>query len=181
MKPSTLLETMEYRAVIVQRDSQSVLADGADGAYCLPRIPIPQWTRATPQLRNAIQNTWNVRALILDVLIEEMSSAPCVVAEVFPGEVISHLLMIPLDQLPSSELSIAERSAIGSLLDGRTNSPFSRVGWIDEAASWVETATGRSISSKNSIEQWNAGNGFALVRFRTDDNWDYWLKATGEP
>lgn len=172
---------MEYRAVIVQRDSQSVLADGPDVAYRLPRMVIPQWTRATPQLRNAIQNTWNVRALILDVLTEEMNSAPCVLAELFPGEVISHLTMIPLDRLPGSELSIAERAAIGSLLDGRTNSPFSRVGWIEEAASWVETATGRSISSDDGIEQWNAGNGFALVRFRTTDNWDYWLKATGEP
>jgi hypothetical protein len=172
---------LEYRAVIVQRDSPSLLVDVADDGYRLPRIAIPQWTRATPQLRNAIQNTWKVRALILDVLAGEMSTAPCVVAELFPDKAISHLTMIPLSRLPGSELSIAERSVIGSLLDGRAKSPFYRVGWIDEAASWVETATGRSISAKRDIEQWNAGNGFALVRFRTHDSWDYWLKATGEP
>ena len=43
-----------------------------------------------------------------------------------------------------------------------------------------ESATGCTFRSR-SIEQWNAGGGFALFSARSDDGRHYWLKATGEP
>jgi hypothetical protein len=67
------------------------------------------------------------------------------------------------------------------VLDGNTKSPLGRIGWIDEAIVWVETVTGRQVSSKSGVEQYNAGGGFTLVRLRTTDGCDYWLKATGAP
>jgi hypothetical protein len=61
------------------------------------------------------------------------------------------------------------------------NSAFSQVGWIDKAIAWMEGATGKRLSTKREIEQFNAGGGFSLVRLHTEDDCDYWLKATGEP
>jgi hypothetical protein len=176
----TIVETTEYRLVLVMPESRKVLAISDVDGYHLPSIRIPQWTRPAEQLQEAIDAAWKLRALILDFF---HGSPLCAVAEVLvPGQPIG-LKAVSLQQLRTSELSEQRRAQIASILDGdsHASSPFSRVGWIDEAITWLESETGRKLSSKRAIEQYNAGGEFALIRFRMEDDWDYWLKATGQP
>jgi len=176
----TIVETTEYRLALVLPESRKILAISDVNGYRLPSISIPQWTRPAEQLQDAIHAAWKLRVLILDFFHD---SPLCAVAEVLvPGQPIG-LKAVSLEQLQTSELSEQQRAQIASILagDSHASSPFSRVGWIDEAITWLEAETGRKLSSKHDIEQYNAGGEFALVRFRMEDDWDYWLKATGEP
>jgi Ser/Thr protein kinase RdoA (MazF antagonist) len=84
-----------------------------------------------------------------------------------------------LEQVSSSELSEPQRAHVASLLSGDTDSPFAQIGWIEEAIRWIESVTDGKLSSKSGIEQYNVGGSFSLVRFQTDDDRYYWLKATG--
>jgi len=176
----TIVEMTEYRLVLVLPESRKVLAISDVDGYHLPSISIPQWTRPAEQLQDAIHAAWKLRILILDFF---HGSPLCAVAEVLvPGQPIG-LKAVSLEQLQTSELSEQQRAQIASILDSdsHASSPFSRVGWIDEAITWLESETGRKLSSKRDIEQYNAGGEFALVRFRMEDDWNYWLKATGQP
>lgn len=174
-------EMVEYRVVLVQRDSPTVLALGVLDGYCLPRVGIPQFTRPAQQLRNEIYIAWGLEALIVEIITIGLSRASCVVAELLTSGMISEFKTVRLDQISASELSDEERLEVQLLLDGNATNPLSHLGWIDEAVDWVRTTAGKTFSSKKDTEQLNAGAGFALLRFRSDDGCDYWLKATGEP
>jgi hypothetical protein len=179
----SLIETAEYRLVLVVPASRKILAISESDGYRLPSVRIPQWTRPAEQFQKAIRAAWGMHAVVLDFLPASESSAACVVAEVLVSNENSELKSITVTQLPPIALEEQQRAHLEGMLAGgaNANSPFSRVGWIDEAIVWVESETGRKLSSKSRIEQYNAGGAFSLVRFHTEDDWDYWLKATGEP
>jgi hypothetical protein len=176
----TIVETTEYRLVLVLPDSRRILAIGGVGGYRLPSITILQWMRPAEQLREAIHRAWKLHVLVLDFFHD---STFCAVAEVLVSGRPTDLKAVLLEQLQISELSEQQRAQIESILAGdcHASSPFSRVGWIDEAIAWLEAETGRKISSKSDIEQYNAGGEFALVQFHMEDDSAYWLKASGEP
>jgi phosphotransferase family enzyme len=176
-----ILESVEYRFVLIEPDSCALFAlDTVDGCK-LPRVRIPKKTRPVQELQKAIRSAWGVHVLILDFLKGDDSSTPCVIAELLTPLTSRNLERIAPSQLSRSELTEGEHSALLSLLAGKSKSPFTRTGWLDEAAIWIETTTGRKLSHKTDIEQVNAGGPFALVRFHADDGWTCWLKATGEP
>jgi hypothetical protein len=174
-------ETIEYRIVLVRPHSRKVLAVDDVGGFRLPRVRIPLRTRPAEQLREAVKRAFGLHVLVLDLLAAANGSGPSAVAEVLIPDAIDELHEIGLEQILGSELAEQQRAHLASLLSGDTDSPFARIGWIDEAIEWVESATDRKLSSKTGIEQLNAGGPFSLVRFHTDDDWHYWLKATGEP
>jgi len=177
----TIPETFEFRVVLVDPTSYGLLAlDTADG-YRLPRVQIPRWLRPAQQLRKEIQATWGVRVMILDIVMAHRSSASCVIAESLMPVTSSDFKAIVASQLLPSELSEREYADLALLLNGKTKDPFSHIGWIDHAIRWVESVTDRKVTSRNEIEQYNAGGAFALVHFPMTGGWDYWLKATGEP
>jgi hypothetical protein len=132
-------------------------------------------------LQKTLRDAWGLAVLILDILTTEDSMAPCAVAELLHGELPAEFRTIPSEELPDEELSGQERAIVLAALDGDTRSPCGGIGWIDEAIAWVETVTGRRVSSKSDVEQYNAGAGFTLVRLGVEGGWDYWLKATGAP
>jgi hypothetical protein len=176
-------EMIEYRIALVQQDSRRMLAlDTVDG-FRLPRVEIPAWTRPAHQLQRAIKITWNVYAICLDFLPSTEESSPVAVAEVLMIEDPIKLTPIALTQIHHTELSESQRERLLSMLTEKVNgnSAFSQVGWIDKAIAWMEGATGKRLSTKREIEQFNAGGGFSLVRLHTEDDCDYWLKATGKP
>jgi Phosphotransferase enzyme family len=176
----TIVETTEYRLLLLLPESRKILVvSGVDG-YRLPSIGVPQWTRHADQLRRAIQMTWKLCVFVLDFL---PGLPPCAVVEVFDQGQFPDLRAVSLETLQTSELTEEQRAQIASILgdDTHAQSPFTRVGWIYEAIAWLESETGRKLSSMRDIEQCNAGSGFALVRFRTEDECAFWLKATGEP
>ncbi|MGH9587230.1 MAG: hypothetical protein ACRD3F_09785 [Acidobacteriaceae bacterium] len=178
--PQVTAETMEYLLVLVLPEPRKVLAISDADAYRLPTVSIPQWTRPAEQLQKTIRTVWRVHAVILEFL---HGTPLCVVAEVLISAESIGLDPVALHQLHTSEISEGQQAQIASMLAGKrcTNSPFSKIGWIDEAITWLESETGKKLSSKKDIEQFNAGGAFALVRFRIENDRDYWLKATGHP
>ena len=97
----------------------------------------------------------------------------------------SHLELTPtiIDHSPHEELSIDERQAIEAILanDDCPPEPFSHVGWIQQAIEWLRSEVGHDVALTEEIRQYNAGERFALVRFRSQSGPIFWLKATGEP
>ena len=176
-----ILETMEYRIVIVLPESRAILTLNTSGDHQLPRVSIPRRMRPAQALRQAVETKWSLNVLILEYLQREDNSASCVMAELLTPIADSALDATPLDRVSRFELPDEERAMLGVLLNGECQSPFSRFGWVDEASAWLETATGQKVSSKSDIQQLNAGGAFTLLRFHTEDGTDYWMKATGDP
>ena len=178
--PAIIPETAEYRIALVQPDSNALLvADGVAG-YRLPRVCIPCCCRAAWQIQKALQADWGLHALVLDFVRPGDSASQCAVAEVLAAGSASDLMAIELDQVPDAELAQEERRTIASLLGENAKNSLARIGWIHEASAWIEAATGRKISSKGDVEQYNTGKSFALLRFHSE-GWNCWLKATGTP
>lgn len=165
-----LLETVQHRLLLHKQTQSSVL----------PRVRVPRSSRRTEALRTAIRAQCGVAAFVVDY-IDMNALEPCVVAEFRNTDRNVKLARGGLDEVRDSEFSGQERCAIESLLNGRSACSIARLGWIDDAAAWVEAATGKTVQSETGIEQFNAGGGFALLRFSVEDGREFWLKATGNP
>jgi hypothetical protein len=177
------VEMAEYRVILVEPCSRRILVvDSTDGHH-LPTVSIPQWTRPAEQLQTAIRSQWNVSAILLEFMPSSDGSPCCAVAELLGSPKCTELRWSSFVELSSSALSESQRARLSSVLEGSRDSlnPFSQIGWIDEAIAWCEAKTSRSLAGRDGIYQHNAGGAFALVRFRMEDGWDYWLKATGVP
>jgi hypothetical protein len=180
----TIVETTEYLLALVLPQSREVLAImNVDGGYVLPSIHIPQWTRPAEQLQKAVRMAWKLHVILLDFLRSTEEQSICAVAEVLASHETADLKAVGLAQLSSAVLGEQQRAQLKSILADGSAVPgfFSQVGWIDEAITWLQSETGKQLSSKSEIEQYNAGGGFALVRLHMEDDAHYWLKATGEP
>ena len=177
----TILETIEYRLILVQPESRKVLAVDGIGDNSLPSVRIPPQTRPAEQLQKAVKATWGLHIFVLDVLGAQDAFPCCAVAELLIRDGGSGLKPVVFSTILSSELAEEQRVQVLSLMAGATNSALLQIGWIDQAITWVESETGTRLSSKNHIEQYNAGGAFSLIRFHMHDDRNYWLKATGEP
>jgi hypothetical protein len=174
-------ETLEFRVVLLDSASAALLVlDTADG-YRLPRVQVRRWLRTAQQLQKGIEAAWGVRVVILNIVMAYDRPGSWVIAEALTPVTSLEFKAVPAHQLPPFELSEREYAALALLLNGKTKDPFSHVGWIDDAVRWVESETGRELTSRNEIEQYNAGGGFVLVRFPISGGRACWLKATGEP
>jgi len=179
----TFEETVEYLVALVLPESREVLAIRDLDGYRLPAVDIATWSRPAEQLQRAIKERWGVSGIVLDFLQSLDSSQACAVVEVLVRNGACELQPIEANKLHTSALNEQRREQLMSVLAGRRRSGgvFSQIGWIDEAILWLESETGTKIASKQTIDQYNAGDGFTLVHFRTQDGRDYWLKATGVP
>ena len=179
---SLVVETIECRVAIVDPSSKAVLALQMSDRTTLPHVQLSRRTRFAQQLTSAIYATWGLQVLILDSLKTGSSSTNCIVVALLiagvPGPQFS---ILPAERLIGCALSNQEAGLLFEMLKGKRANPFSRLGWIDDAISWIVTATGQKLSSKRQIEQWNFGGEFALLRLRMDEGGCYWLKATGKP
>lgn len=175
-------ESIEYRVVLIDPGSRMVLAVPTSCGYRLVRASIPLWSRPARQLQKLVRDAWGMKILVLDLFVSaEHGLTSCALAEVLDPSASSDLARVAPNQLTDAELSPAEYGALELVLGDRADSPFSRIGWEEEAVIWIEGITGRNFSSKCDIEQWNAGGAFTLLHFHTDDDRHYWLKATGVP
>lgn len=176
------VEMTEYQVVLVEPYSRRILGVDSTDGYHLPTISIPQWTRPAEQLQAAIRSQWNVSAILLDFMHASDGSPCCAVAELLDSPKCTELRWTSFAELPSA-LSESQHVRLASIIKDSSVSlsPFSQVGWIDEAIAWCEAKTHKRLAARDEIYQYNASSTFALVRFRMEDGWNYWLKATGAP
>lgn len=117
--PEALVETTEYRLLLVLPETLKVLAIRDVDGYHLPSISVTQWTRHAEQLQKAIRAAWNLHVVTLELL---QGLPPCAVAEVLVPGKLSGLDAVSPEHLHRSEL-IELRTASSTHMSPR---PFDR-------------------------------------------------------
>lgn len=176
---------LEYRLVLIVPASRKVLVVPTGEGNRLPTVQVPQGSRVAKELQRAIRCLWSLDVVFLDLLPSKDGCLPWAIAEVLCSDRLTDLVSVGMDQLLDVDLDSALVDRLAEIFSGDcpSNSPFSRIGWIDQAIVWLEAATGKRLRSKSRIEQYNAGAQFALLRLTVDPPSVYWLKAilgTGE-
>jgi hypothetical protein len=176
-------EELVYRLALVSLGSSYVLAQHKGPAMSLPRVSIPMWTRPAAQVQKAIGKSWGVSSFVLDFLNNSEGLPLCVVARLLGSLPPAELVFVALSDLPASELTDSERSIVEAICANDTGNrgPFSRIGWMDEAAEWMRVSVGHEVEFTGQVEQYNASGTYALLRHPTQGGSAYWLKATGKP
>ncbi len=175
------LESMTFRVLIVESDSLRVSAVRTAAGYQIPRVEIALGQRKVRQAQAAVFSTWGANVVVLEFVGRDDPSSDLVLAELLSHERSSCLESVPMQQIAQNELSEREKDRVMHLGTDRDKATFSRMGWYREAAEWIRSATGDSVSLDERVEQYNAAGPFALIRFGTSDGRRYWLKAVGEP
>jgi hypothetical protein len=139
--------------------------------------------RQAEQLQRAVEATWHIRSIVVDVLPGVNGGVPWAVVEIISSPPPDGLTAASVDEISEAELTIEEREVVDAILTGRVGvrGPFARVGWIREAKEWMCAEVGHEIAFTEEVHQFNASATFTLVRFATKAGPAYWLKATGEP
>jgi hypothetical protein len=173
------LEQEEYRLFLVPSQSRQLLAIRVGLCWRLPKISILKQTRPAEQLQNAVREAWGLDIIVLDFPVAECDDPRWVVAEVPFGQGSTHLSAVAWEQI-EDDLNSEQKEVLRSTCAGERG-PLSRPGWIEEAIEWVESANPKTTVQRDRIRQYNAGAGFALVRFPIHGDRARWLKATGTP
>lgn len=170
----------EYRLFLVPAQSRQLLACRERLCWRLPRVNILKWARPAEQLQNAVREAWGFNVIVLDLPTGGCDDSRWVVAEVPLGQGSAHLSAVAWEQIEEEDLNPQQKEALRSTFAGKRG-PFSQPGWIEDAIEWVESVTRGATVQRDRIRQYNAGGGFALVRFAMHDERACWLKATGAP
>jgi hypothetical protein len=183
-----MVDYTEYRLAFVLPGSLQLLGMRCFGSgVVLPRVSIPTWERPAEQLTRVIEEKWNIKTLVLDLLADESAQAQCAVIEVrspswqFTDDGLTPVLPNMIFSLFPTE---TERRKLQAILAGEDSieSPFSRIGWIEEVQTWIRSAVSdRRVVFTDTVRHLNAGGGFCLLRLATASGQAYWLKAVGEP
>lgn len=173
------VEKLEYRLVFIVSKSAKTLVVPTDEGDRLPTVHIPQGARIAKELQKTIRELWRLDVIFLDFLPSEDGYLPCAIAEVICSQSLTALLSVEIEHLLSIDLGgvLHDRLALAFKEHSFSNSPFSKIGWIEHAIAWLEATTGKRLTSKSQIEQYNAGAQFALLRLTVDSTAVYWLKA----
>jgi len=179
----TALEQNEYRVVLVRSGSNAIWTKRNDNTPRLPRISIPRWTRQVEELQRAVEETWHSSAIVLDALAGGEDVCPCAVVQILSQESPDGLVAVSMDELREGELQGQDRAMIEAMVAGDTRicGPLAYMNWIVAAMEWMRAEVGHDVDFTGSLHQYNAGGGFALIRFGTRNGPAYWLKATGDP
>jgi hypothetical protein len=174
-------ETLQmYQALIVVPSAGAVLTVPKSNTFSLLRISVARHSRHARSVQDALFESWQLWALVLRFLsVQEQSDI--VVCELLDVVTPNHLTLTPIETLFQQTGLHGIRNEIVSLLRTRSKPRVNDSHWIEEAIAWVESETGTKLASRRDIRQYNAGIGFALLRFTMTDGQRYWLKATGDP
>lgn len=179
--------SLTYRVAILVPDAQRVLVERRGGRATLPRVSVRKGMRAVRQIQMALWSRWGLRAVVLDFVCDE-SGVPLCVAEL--RSPISHTVLqaislevVSIGRLQWPEVEPHIRSVIQEMALGiaGSRSPLSRLGWLNEATTWIESNLGNGAGQVRDLEQYTAGGGFALFKVKTAAGRLYWFKAVGEP
>ena len=177
------VERNEYKLVLVKSDSQAIWIEHRNHGLRLPRIAIPRWARRAEQLQKAVEATWHISTIVLDIIACEVGNVPCAVVEMTSSRRHDCLVATSLDEISEEELTIEELEVVKAILacSADVRGPFARLGWIQEAKDWIRAEVGYDIAFTDEVHQFNASPAFTLARFATKTGPGYWLKATGAP
>jgi hypothetical protein len=175
-------EAQEYRVALIRPGSSELLAIHANDGVCLPRIRVSLTDRPAEVLQRSLLVEWGVSAYVADYLPSDpcTQASPCVFGEVLESKPECTLLVATAEQLAPGEMSGMELCEFRLLLESKSRmvADVGRLGWLDEAYRWVETAIGMKLAGKDTVKQVNMGGGFVLLRMQALDGSYYWLKAT---
>jgi hypothetical protein len=176
-----ILGADDYRLVFLRAGSLLTFQDGF--GLRLPRLVISRGTRPVEELQRSIKETWQLDAIVLELLCEQNNSKRLAIVEILASESCSNMTTARLDQVSEADLNATERSVIERIMAGLHESgrPFARLGWLEDALEWLRTEAPEETSSTLNIRQFNAGGTFALIRFDFHSGATFWMKATGEP
>lgn len=177
----------EYRVAFVLPDSHQVLGMRGPNGTDLPQINTSTRERQAAELTRLIEEKWNIKTLVLEFLWDGSFPSQCAVVEVRnPSWQFIHdgFATVPIERIGSLSLGDSERATLQSILNGGDAGfgPFSRIGWIEEAQTWIQQAIDdREVRFTGEIRHLNAGGAFCLASLGTDSGPTYWLKAVGAP
>lgn len=183
MQPSTQpIGSRLYRAAVIMPDTQNILLAVTNGKCQLPLISVACGTRAAREIQRELESRWGLIVAVLDFVIGR-NYVPVAISELIGPPPGTGCCVIPIDEAPASELDCARKTVVAQIASGDVDddNPLRRVGWLAEAAAWVDESTHCSVLLPHGIEQYTAGGGFALLRLESADNRVYWLKAVGPP
>lgn len=177
------IDQEEFRIVLVLPWSGLVLASDDGFVFRIPRLSVPRRSRLAQRLCEAVEARWHIKTFLIDLLAPSEHLPPCAVMEVRSHErTFDTLGLAPalVDDFDKQELTTLERFVVSKIIVGDTQErgPFSKLGWINEAQSWVQSCvSNRNLHLNEDIRQLNASGCCALVRFGTTEGPAYWLKA----
>jgi hypothetical protein len=137
------------------------------------------FSRHAASIQTQIRERCGVPVLVLDYICDDHQDwwAVC--------ELLDSIIGLPFDLVAIDPDLLSEskqfRERLHSILDGKHTSPFSRLGWIREAARWVESLVTERLMPIAQILQFNLSVDFVLLRWISISGKHYWLKATGKP
>ena len=171
----------DYRLVFLRAGSLLTFLDGF--GLRLPRLVISRGTRPVEQLQRSIKETWQLDAIVLELLREQNNSKRLAIVEILGAESCTNMTTASLDQVSQVDLNATQRDVIERIMVGSHESgrPFARLGWMEDALGWLRTEGPEEASSTLNIHQFNAGGTFALIRFDFHSGATFWMKAAGEP
>lgn len=185
MEPSESTNAQHvYRLSILTGDFGQVLARVMGTEIALPRIKVAAWGRAAREIQRAARDVWNLTILLLDFLPASDGLLDFAIAKLLSPGIPDGWTVAALDAVSASETTEAERNVLRGISTGGgavSRGVFARIGWLEEAMTWIRDQLGSSAALNDDVEQHNASGSFALIRFGTKGGHSYWFKATGEP
>lgn len=181
-----MVEYIDYRLALIEPESRQLLGIDVAGIPEFPWLSIPRWERPAEQLTRLVEKRWGIKTILIEVLRNDLD-VPCAVLEMRTfNSRLADSCIIPIftEDLRSTVLDEFGRHRLRAILSGDHDdcSPFSRLGWVDEARRWISSIVGTDVAEfTDDIRQLNCSGRFTLVRFPTRYGQAFWLKAVGAP
>lgn len=170
------------RVLIVDADSRQALVVNESRQYTLPVIDIPEHCRPTEELQKALFERWGVHVIVTGMRCDSVENNHALaIVELLQANESNSLISVPLDSFFEEGISGAQEDFVASYLYATSPNPMFRIGWLNDAIAWIESATSHKVSSKAAIQQLNVGIGFCLMKVPLRDGIACWFKAVGSP
>jgi len=173
------VEVSEYQVIIVTK-SKCVLLIAGERTPEIPCIEVPKGRRPVQTISTALKQDFGIFGFILEVFPLEDGFGGCAIAEFIGSTLPSGFVVINSEDFLVEAYPRQVRTILEEVLADRVL-PVARLGWFNDAVTWVERATGLKLAARTSPHQLNGGRGFALICFSMENGQRYWLKATGQP
>jgi Phosphotransferase enzyme family len=183
----------QVRVILIQHGSDNISVSGSRGAFALPTLSIPAYSRHAEEITGALLRFHDAETYCLFTLPSDSAAQP--------ARHYSFSCLSRKSEFCSPEFHWIDRVSIASedladkrdfaalqagfeLIDRCRREPragyFGRPGWLEEIIEWTRLQLARQrLHLTGTFSQLNASATASLVRFDTDVS-GVWFKATGE-